>query len=404
MKKSVVIIIAIVCVVGCIAAIPCGLLGLALLSGPGESPASSAATRAPQATPVKAAATSAPVRLAAGSGGAHYWTHGCVSADESLLGVVGDEAALVNLQDGQIRQQIVAYFEDVACFPDGEVVALATSGLFSVKEAVWLEQWNKTVRWELAGVLPDKQVVTTYRAMSAPSSSGSRRFRGPLVVSVGPPRPGSEKQSFELPPEVFDGVGQGGIAFFQTFPVRIVEGERLVVAAGFEPNYAFGKVQTLPWGFYSVDLSNGEVSRWGPTHTNDDTVNLYFYSRLAATPDGQVLTMALQLEQKRQVIVAGLRADTAQETFRAVIADATQVNDVCLNRRGDLLAIVVDRSELYALDGQSGQVLWWADSGGNAINHIGFLGDDSLVVMTSQRTVARLNGRDGQIVWQSQAQ
>ncbi len=340
-----------------------------------------------------------------GSGGSHYWTHGCVSANQAVLGAVGDEAAQVDLETGEIRQQEVAYFDEVLCMPDGAVIALARRGLFSIKEAAWLEKWDKAAgRWQVVGPLPDHQVVTYYRRILTGSDGDFQRYDGPLTLTVSTlGRVSTEQETVELPPELFPELGEGTVNYFLTQAVRILADERVLVVAGFRPDFSFGQVEPLPWGFFTVDLTTGNVASLGPTRTGDDILNLRLQRKVAATPDGQIQALALIDELNQQGYVIGLRADTPEETFRTPIEAARQVNQLALTQTGELAAVVFDNVELYVLEGQTGQILWQAETGDDSINHIEFLDDDSLVIMTANRTTSRREGQTGQVVWTSQA-
>lgn len=405
-SRTIVIILLVIVVLVCLVLIPGCFVVMVMMSGEsgdvGVAPTPVPVKVTPTPTPMKVAPTLAPIGIAPSGGSDHYWTCGCVSADEAVLGAVGDEAALVDLESGQTRQQTEGYFDAVFCFPNGEVVAVSGSGrgLFSVRDATW-EQWDKSVR-NVVGPLADRRIVTFYQDYT--TTSGYREYRGPITLFVSRLGPGDESKSFELHPDLFSGLGQGSEIFFRTIPVRILDDEQVLVAAGFKPNFSFGKVQPLPWGFFTVDLSQDQVTPLGPPRTGDDVVNLYLSSGMGATPDGKTLAVAMQQpEWERQVAVVGLRSDTAQETFRVMIEDAKQVNQIRLNQSGDLLAVVIDQSELYVFDGQTGQLLWAGRHAGGSIYLLQFLSDDSLVVMTSQRTTSRISGRDGQVLWESWA-
>lgn len=344
--------------------------------------------------------------LGAPAGGDHYWTHGCVSADQTILGAVGDEAAQVELANGETRQQTVAYFDEVVCLPDGEVIALGRRGLFSIKEGEWLEKWERaTGQWRLVGPLSDRQVVTYYRHTLTDADGDFQRYEGPLTLTIsGLGQANDERQPIELPPERFPELGEGEVDYFLTYAVRILADERVLVVAGFRPAFSMGQVEPLPWGFFTVDLSSGEVSPLGPIRTGNDILNLRLQRQIAATPNGESQALAVIDELNRQGHVIGLRTDTPQETFRTTIDGARQVNHLALNRTGQLAAVVFDNVALYVLAGQSGQILWQTETGGEAINHIEFLDDDSLVIMTADRTASRKQGQTGQLIWESSIQ
>lgn len=57
----------------------------------------------------------------------HYWTRGCLTPDGRMLGAVGDEAVLMDLQTRDVQRQIDGYFDGVVCLPNGAVVALSTT-------------------------------------------------------------------------------------------------------------------------------------------------------------------------------------------------------------------------------------------------------------------------------------
>ncbi len=407
-RTGVLIILGAISAFVCLGTLVC-LLVLGMTSGvsrggtPGGEHVAAKTDVPPTSAPVSVAPTLTPMGATSAESNPHYWTHGCTSADETVLGAVGDEAALVDLASGEIRQQIVAYFDDVACLPNGEVVALARDGLFSVKEAAWLEQWEKVVPWDVVGPLADRRIVTHFRQIDTTYEGSNVRYQGPLILSVrdlGESDGG--KYVVELSPDRFPGLGAKFVRTFQTFPVRVLDDGRVAVVAGREPNFSFGKVQPLPWGFFTVDLVQDTVTPLGPIRIGDDAINLYLPGRMDVTPDGRIMALAVQ-QWKGGVAVVELRSDTPQETFRVTIENAQEVNHVRLDRRGDLLAVVTDGDALYVFDGPTGHVLWAGKHAGGSINYLQFLSDDSLVVMTSQRGISRRNGRDGQALWESRA-
>lgn len=221
----------------------------------------------------------------------HYWTRGCLTPDGRMLGAVGDEAVLMDLQTRDIQRQIDGYFDDVVCLPNGAVVALSYDD-----EAIWLTEDKSVQRagsWGVAGPISDTEIVTHNR--STTGSGTDTEFDGPMEVvieTLGENARASEP--FDLLPPLFAGVTEYGageepsdfeIDAFHTVPGNLLEDGRLVVAAGFPHSSDYG--QPRRWGLFAVDLERRTVEPLGEPRANEEELESPPVP-LSATSDGRV--------------------------------------------------------------------------------------------------------------------
>jgi hypothetical protein len=339
----------------------------------------------------------------------HYWTRGCLTPDGRMLGAVGDEAVLMDLQTRDIQRQIDGYFDDVVCLPNGAVVALSYDD-----EAIWLTE-EKTVQragsWDVAGPISDTEIVTHNR--STTGSGTDTEFDGPMQVvneTLGENARASEP--FDLLPPLFAGVteygaGEGPSDFeidaFHTVPGNLLEDGRLVVAAGFPHSSDYG--QPRRWGVFAVDPERRTVEPLGEPRANEEELESPPVP-LSATSDGQVFAGIFDRigEDPAKMMVA--QTDPARERFRVELGDIVDVLQLSFSADGTLLAVGANLGEgeygITMFDTNTGQELWQIPTEDNPYL-LEFVGN-SLVAMISDRTVLRVNAIDGQVQWKSRAE
>ncbi|MBW4575339.1 MAG: PQQ-like beta-propeller repeat protein [Aphanothece sp. CMT-3BRIN-NPC111] len=331
----------------------------------------------------------------------HYWTQGCISSDESVMAAVGDVAALVDLKTGKLLKQFNAYLNNVVCFPNGDIVGLSSSKVVSLPTGKEIPQG---VERDVIGPVGNDQIAVSFR-----STDSQAKSRGSLEVSI--QTLGAKFDAtkvFTLLPNLFKGIGDLHPERLQTRPVRVLSNNQILVLAGSFPDIYAGKVQPAPWGFFIVDPIARTVAPQGLIRSNDDLVNMHTLDETTATPDGKILATAFThtFSGEKGVAIALMQADQKQEIFRLKIQPAQEVDELRLNPAGDLLAVGIrlpngQEGQVYMLDGRTGEILWKTAPAKGKIYYMDFLKDDSLVVMTSNRTVSRRNSRNGQIQWEN---
>jgi hypothetical protein len=324
-----------------------------------------------------------------------YWTQGCMVSGSEMLGVLGDEAALVDLKTGNTVKRVNSSYDHLACFPNGDVVALDRG---RKPEAVWLNRearFGRASDWSAVGPTADGRLVVYYRDEDRSESKYRTSYDGPLQVaieSLGESRRVTE--SFKLPPDLFPGLGRGSVSSFITKPVRVLDNGKLLVVAGFRPSVSSDNyVSPTAWGFFLVDPERRTVVSHGPVRISDNDVNLDSDYRWAATADGRLVAGGFTKSNK--VVVAVMRATDAREVFRVQLVNSQEIQQVRLSRDGTLLAAGVNVEEgkggrVDVFDVKTGRLLWWEPT--NQLPYIlEFLEDDSLVLLTDKRTIARRN-------------
>lgn len=330
-----------------------------------------------------------------GSAEGTYWTQACVVSGSEMLGALGDEAALIDLKTGNTVKRVNRWYDHIICFPNGDVVALNRG---REPEAVWLNREARSERasdWSAVGPTADGRLVVYYRDEDRSGSKSRTRYDGPLqlaIESLGESRRVTEP--FKFPPDLFSGLGRRSVSSFITKPVRVLDNGKLLVVAGFRPSLSTDNYVTpTAWGFFLVDPERGTVVSHGPVRISDNDVNLDSDYKWAATADGSLVAGGFTTSNK--VVVAVLRATDAREVFRAQLVNSQEIQQVCLNSDGTLLAAGVNVEEgkggrVDVFDVKTGRLLWWEHT--DQLPYIlEFLEDDSLVLLTDKRTIARRN-------------
>ena len=334
------------------------------------------------------------------------WHKGCVTPDESSLGIIGDETVLIDLATGKITRRIDKRLKYILCFPDNSVVAVSDYRAVPDAEAVWLTE-EKTVlagiRADSARAVSESDVMLTDRRPSSCSDLSRRtidcrdsRWIEPLEISiVNLEQKAQVGKTFVFYPKLFPEIGVPSAANLETEIVKVLDQNRLLLLVG--PSWT-ATVENRRWGFYTYDRRDDKVVLLDSLQTDDNPIKSVLSAYASA--DEQVFAVS-----RSEETVAVKRKDQA-----AVFFDL-KAKEVRLNPDGSLLAVSKEEIKdipgtqqhefvwtLSVFDVATKQSLWQMQTEG-APRVFEFLGDDSLVIATAARVVSRKNGRSGQAIW-----
>ena len=327
-------------------------------------------------------------------GGDHYWTHGCVTGDEAMLVVGGDEAASIDLSTGAALETTPLFVEAVSCGAKAGV-AYASS-----EDAVRFPSGERgatdeSSTMDLVGTTRDGALVHFSR-----ETDGKGRPRKFARAWQG--APGVAGEALELAPALFGEVGSAHSPMPSAFINKVgnlLPDGRLVLAAGWIPNRSGDDVEAAPWGVFAIDLNAGEVTPLTGTLTCSPKLDTSLLWKVAASRDGQRVAAAFRGDGRTRVAVF----EGEEALFTAELTDAREPTALEFSPEGDRLAVAtLDDSggvgKLTWLDVATGAPAWTSGELAGTVHFLQHLSDGSLVFITSKRMVARV-GRDGVSRW-----
>jgi len=331
------------------------------------------------------------------SSGEHYWDTGCVTGDEKLMLLGGDESAAVELTGGTLAARNDLYGEAVVCGQSGGVAYGSSESMVRLpsNEKVATDEESTT---DLVAARPDGTLVHFNRRND--SKGRAREFAQLRAGKAGQPG-----KSFELAPVVFSGVGeqkQGGPSGFFTWTGGVLGDGRLLLGAGWRPNRTPDELEAAPWGFFGMDLDSGAVTPLGPAHETTRELDGSMLWKVAASPDGAVRVASFRGESS--IAVAIYRAGRTPDAV-AAIDGAREAVAMDVSASGDRIAVAAlapdgSSTRVMLLDG-AGKTVWKSEPLEGSVYFLKLLGDGSLVYMTSRRAAARV-AADGSPKWKSQ--
>lgn len=329
--------------------------------------------------------------------GERSWDKGCVTGDEQLMLLGGDEAVAVELAGGTLAARSDLWAEAVVCGPSSGVAYGSSESMVRLpaNEQVATDEERPT---DLVAARADGTLVHFDRR-----SDGQGRAREYAQLRAG--KPGQPGKSFELAPVVFSGVGeqrQGGPSGFFTWPGGLLGDGRLLLGAGWRPDRAFGELEAAPWGFFAMDLDSGAVTPLGPAHQTTRALDGSMLWKVAASPDGAVRVASFRGDTS--VAVALYRAGREPDAV-ATLDGAREAVAMDVSAAGDRVAVAAlapdgSSTTVALLDGAA-KVAWKSEPLQGSVYFLKLLRDGSLVYMTSRRAAARV-AADGTPRWKRQ--
>lgn len=321
--------------------------------------------------------------------GSGYWTRGCVLPDESTIAAVGSDAAVLDVNSGKTIRTIPGFFNDVVCLSDKRILALTP------KEATDLSTQKtskRTTAWNVVGPVYGNQILVSFR--DSGGSTTMRSWNGPLKLSVENFDQSQIPEQILLTTDRFPLLGQGRENFLEAIPVRVLNNNSLLVAAGFSST---DQEKEKPWAFFKVDFKNGSTTMLGPLRKGDEDLSMFVkMTRFASTPDAHLVAGA------SGTTIVLMSSDQADSIGRLKLENIREIHQMRFNKEGTLLAAAVidsngNQGRIHVLDGRTGKQLWQTDYQKGVIYFIEFLRDDSLIIVRSNQGVSRLSGKDGAV-------
>ncbi len=332
----------------------------------------------------------------AGGGLGGYWSFSCVTGDDQYLVGGGDHAALIELGTGKSVDRISSMVKAVGCGrAQATVVGFDQAWTLPGKAQVTPAP---AVNGEPLGLSPSGEWVSFGRKTVA------GKWKGPptLFISGG----ASARQS-ELLPSRFGKIGEArNRPTPDSFAVRfgnLVDDGRLVVACGWEPSSSGARIEDVPWGFFAVDLHNGEASPMSLPLKSDAQLNQLWLQRIAASPDGMHLVIAAH--DGEQLAIA--RFDQGANVASRVTGQSAKgsVSAVAISDDGTLIAVGTESrgsdapAQARVID-QAGKVIWTVELKKTVIG-LHFLGDNSLIVAGAEARAIRVALPSGVEKWRT---
>lgn len=269
----------------------------------------------------------------------------CVTPDGSRIGIKGmlGETALIDAATGRIagRADDDSASGAIVCSDGGEVISVYNKLAVRLAGEKRIEQ--AAVRGKIIGITRDREIVSYSGGRSHTSDSD----RGePLEIYLKKLGDMSEdaKPSVKVSLDKFEGLRTTAGSYY-ILPVRLLSGGELLIAAGAVPGaYQYGdnietKVSPEQWGFFTLDLQNGKVRKYGATKTGDAVINFLDPPRVFATADGRFLAVMSGYHTGNALAV--FDAETDREMFRRPADDDFEIMDVIVSEDGTRAAAAV---------------------------------------------------------------
>jgi hypothetical protein len=317
--------------------------------------------------------------MQAEQGGDHYWTHGCVTGDETLLIAGGDEAASIDLATGATVKTVPMYVETVTCGEKDGIAWASSDEQVKFPEGVRGPSSQSSTQ-DVVGARGDGALVRFAR-----EKDNKGRPRGWGRVSVG----GSPEVA--LTPDHFGVLGAARNAPVSQFLNRVgpvMPDGRLLLAAGWLPY----SDQPGVWGLYAVEPLSGQVAPIAgpiPAMKALDTSKLWV---LTASRDQKLGAAAFRGENTTRVAL--FEGTNARWTIE--IAGAREPTALDFSPAGDRLAVATlsedgSQAKVTWLETADGKVAWASEALDGTAYLVRHLADASLVIMTSKRVVKRVS-------------
>jgi hypothetical protein len=342
-----------------------------------------------------------------GGGGDHYWTHGCVTPDETTLAMVGDEVALIDLASGASRTRYPRYLDDVVCFPNGEIVGLSRA------EALWLATKARTTRRgarDVVAPVGDRRILVTWRPTGR-HGGGSRRdiYSGPLELNV-ETVDGVSAPVTRVEPDQVAGAGTGPISLFRTQIAGVLPTGEVLVAAGFEPSIRRASVTDWQDGraraLHRVTVGSGAIvaasGALGPAESQCLLDGFPLTRRSALGANGSSLIVACPASEGSMTLLRLTLPSGVGQVLATI--DGRESSALSLSADGSLAAVATvavggQSGKLSVVEIETGRLLWQSEPMPGSIYVARFLSDGTLVLATSEQVVQRRDARTGAMRW-----
>jgi micrococcal nuclease len=301
-----------------------------------------------------------------------YWNASCVSGDGRYLLAGGDHAALVDTATGEVVERRAGMVNAVGCDGTGGTI-VGYSGAFRLPGGA------PAAVPEIPG---DVLATTTGGAwISTARTISGGQWRGPASIVV---TPGGER--VDLVPALFGAVGAARtLSLPDSFAVRfgtLLDGGRVLLAAGWQPSRSPGRVEPVTWGFFAWDLKAHVASPLTEPITSDPAVNQAWVQRVAATPDAAHLAVAAH--DGERLTIARFARGARQAAGTVSLASKGAATALALSRDGAFVAVGSESrgadapAQAWLLDASGATV--WSASFAKTVAGVHFLPDGSLIV------------------------
>lgn len=320
--------------------------------------------------------------------GERYWDKGCVTGDEALMLVAGNESAAVELAGGTLAARSDAWGAAVVCGQrDG--VAYGSSETMVRLPSNAQAPTDEESTTDLVAARADGTLVHFNRR-------NDRQGRSREFAQLRAGKAGQPGKTFELAPVVFSGVGEqghGGPSGFFTWHHGVLADGRLLLGAGWRSG---------PWGFFAMDLDSGAVTPLGRPHESTTQLDSSRLWKVATSPDGAVRVASFRGETG--IAVAVYRAGPEPDAV-ATIDGAREAVTLDVSASGERIAVAAlapdgASTTVVLLDG-AGKTAWQSERLEGSVYFLKLLRDGSLVYLTSERAAARI-APDGAVTWKHQ--
>lgn len=324
-----------------------------------------------------------------------YWTNACVTADGKLLAAGGAGYAVIDAADGRWLATGPEDVHGVAC---GEKRAFV-AGYTSLR--VWPDgsasATTDSPGGRLVAALDDGTLVWTSFDRRSGKAVGPSRFtlqRGGGTRGLAP-GPGS-----------FGAVGGARTApfadRFSSHPGTLLPGRRLLLAAGWQPNFSGSAVEPLPWGFFALGLDDGRVEALLPPTPSDARIRMTaFPAQVAGSADGRTLAVAVSNGTTGTLAIQHLPDGHGP---RVALPGWVEIARLAVSPDGASVAVASSfrgaegPAKLAVFDARDGRSVW-ARVVGESVYGLALLADGSLVWATSDLRAERLDPDSGRSLW-----
>ncbi len=343
----------------------------------------------------------------------------CVTPDGRKIGI-GNKADTfaINANDGQIIKKISADKKQgaVVCSANNEILAVYSDEIINIETG---ETYPRRIAGSTLIGINSNNTLVGYNGRKIGKKRGAE-----LEVFVEKPTDKTDVlRLLKLPLEKLDAVKLNKKSYL-TLPVKLLNNNNLLVFAG-------GKPRTIPadenhdfdpdiWGFYKINLENGEISGTKAIDKFDNAVNLFNLPITDATANGKIAAAAFSKTDAK--LVVAFNTETGGEIFRKSFDETrksemnplrvTKLRSIAISKDRTKIAIAVLWSEsgkgrnrkapsvaIYDLN-TSELISEFAIEDGEAF--IASLDNSEIVIALDGKSVVKLNTQDGKEIWKTQ--
>ena len=338
---------------------------------------------------------------------------------------------------------------------DGKKIGVGITGkslIIDVESGNIVKEYNKTKRKGSTVCSADNEILVVYSEEIDNIETGKktpRRIAGTTIIGINSenhlvgfygtnlPRQGKPLEVFvekhydesddvkklTLDLEKLDAVERNK-SWFQTKPVKLLKDNKLLVFAG-------SKAKTIPenedadmnpdvWGFYKVDLENGEVNPTKAVDKSDYELSVFYLPKTDVTSDGKYVVAGFSHNEEGKTVIV-LNLETGEEVFRHNFFknkakgrsqyQISRYNAVAISKDATKLAVAAVWGRKAGRTYSTNTVVTIFDlEKKEEINDLKFdeniseiikFEKDELLLNFDSKSVAKINATDGKEIWKT---